>query len=311
MTSELQANRLSCPRSPPVLRSPAAMGPILDTHIHLYARDRLAGAPWPPPSAARLHRDVLPAEYKALAARHGVVGAGIIEASPRPDENRWVLDLVRGDAFFPFFVAALDLGARDAADELALLAADQRVVGVRSFLWGAPITLDQTQRANLRALAARGMTLDLISRGALNPKDRVAALAAAAPDLRIVIDHLAGARGRTPDPAWARDVRRLAAAHPNLHLKLSSLFDMWNPADDETTPWDSPADLDAYRPHLHVLLEAFGEDRLVFGSNWPVCEQGGGFALQLALVEQFLAPLGPRARDKVMHANARALYVSS
>jgi predicted TIM-barrel fold metal-dependent hydrolase len=55
-------------------------------------------------------------------------------------------------------------------------------------------------------------------------------------------------------------------------------------------------------------MKAFGEDRLLFGSNWPVCELGGGYEKEIALVEEYLAPLGEKVRDKVMFGNAQAFY---
>ncbi len=281
-------------------------GPIVDTHIHFYRVTRPGGVPWPPQNAdKRINRDVLPAEYKRLARRHGIVAAGIVEASPLPLDNRWVLDLVRGDDFFPFFVASLDVGASDFAARLDDLAKDSRVVGVRAFLSGPEITLDARQIQRLGTLAARGMTLDLISRGTKNPKDKVAALARAVPELRIIINHLAGAKGRKVDPSWSRDLRTLAE-RGNVFMKWSSFFDMYG--DGEEKAWRAPTELVAYKDHFDVLFDAFGADRLVWGSNWPVSDMGGDFGLQIAIAEQYLAAHGARVRNKVMADNARSFY---
>jgi L-fuconolactonase len=281
--------------------------PILDTHIHLYQVSRPAGVPWPPAHAANLHRDVLPAHYEAVARPLGIVGAGVVEASNWHDDTRWVLDQVRGNDFFQFIVAQLPIGAADFPEKLAEIAAEPKVAGIRGFLWSPALTLEPIQIEHLHALAARGMTLDLISRGSLNPKDKIAALLAAVPELPVIIDHLAGARGTTPDPAWTADMKKLAQ-HPNLHIKISALYDMFNPGPDDSQPWRSPTTLDAYQPHLDVLLQAFGPRRLIFGSNWPVCDQGGTLARQIELCEEFLGPHGGKVRDQIMHDNARAFY---
>jgi predicted TIM-barrel fold metal-dependent hydrolase len=282
--------------------------PIVDTHIHFYKVSRPGGVPWPSLGQKLLYRDVLPEEYKALARRHGIVASGIVEASPKFEDNRFVLDLVKGDPFFPFFVAQIEIGAPDFAKNLAELARDKRVVGVRGFLWGPELSLDPTQIEHLRDLAARGMVLDIISRGTLNPKDKVSALAAAVPTLRIIIDHLGGARGPAPAPEWELAIRRLADRHQNLYVKFSSFYDMYNPGAGEDEPWKAPVDLAAYKAHFEVLMSAFGEDRLVWGSNWPVSDLGGDFGRQIQIAEEFLAPYGPAVRDKVMYRNARALY---
>jgi L-fuconolactonase len=281
--------------------------PILDTHIHLFQVTRPGGVPWPPKECARLYRDILPADYEAAARPLGIVGTGIVEASNVHADTRWVLDQVRGNDFFPFLVAQLEIGTPDFEAKLDEIAADPRVVGIRGFLWSPAMTLDGTQIAHLRALAARGMTLDLISRGAFNPKDKIDALAGAVPNLRIILDHLAGAKGTTPEAGWVADMKKLGQ-RANIHVKLSSLFDMFNPAADENHPWTSPTDLGAYRPHFDVVFDAFGAERILFGSNWPVCTLGGTLAGEIALVEEYLAPLGPEIRDAVMIANARGFY---
>jgi L-fuconolactonase len=280
--------------------------PIVDTHIHLFQVTRPGGAPWPPPES-KLHRDVLPAEYEALARQHGVIATGIVEASPLVADNQAVLALVKDNPFFTFYVGQLEIGSPGFAAELEALARDPRAVGIRGFLWSPQLTLEAKQLADVRELARRGMTLDLVSRGTLNPKDKIEALAVAVPDLRIIIDHLGGAKGTTPAPAWTSAMQRLAA-HKNVYVKLSSFFDMFNPHASENEPWSSPAELEAYRAHFDVLMKAFGEDRVLWGSNWPVCELGGGYAKQIALAEAYLAPLGERVRDKVMYQNAQAFY---
>jgi L-fuconolactonase len=292
------------------LLSPAALAgprPVVETHIHVYQVTRPGGVPWPKAGNRVLYRDVTPAEYRALARKQGVIAAGIMEASPLFEDNLKVAALIDKDPFFTFYVAQLEVGAPDFAEKLARLVKSPKCAGIRAFLWSPKLTLDARQLADLGALAREGMTLDLISRGTLNPKEQVAALAEAVPDLRIVIDHLGGAKGEKVDPAWEAGVRKLAA-HRNVFMKVSSLFDMFNPRSSEDEGWTSPGALTAYKPHLDVLMDAFGADRLMFGSNWPVVNLGGSFEKELALVEAWLRPFGTAVRDKVMATNAQKFY---
>jgi predicted TIM-barrel fold metal-dependent hydrolase len=281
--------------------------PIVDTHIHLYQVTRPGGVPWPPPGP--LFRDVLPPEYKALAAANGIRASGVVEASPLVEDNQWILNLLGHDSFFPFFVGSLEIGSPDFVANLDRFSANRRFVGIRGYLWGPPegITLDAAQLRDLRALARRGMTLDIISRGTTNPKDRVLALCAAVPDLRVIINHLGGAKGPPPDPDWASWMRRLAAACPNLYMKFSSFFDMYQ-VGDGSQPWSAPTDLSAYEWHFDVLMRSFGPDRLVWGSNWPVVLLGGTVENQIRLAEEYLARFGKVVRDKVMFRNALLFY---
>lgn len=282
--------------------------PIVETHIHFWQVSRPGGVPWPTPAEGPIYRDVLPADYTAMARANGVVAAGIVEASGIVEDNQWILDLVRHDRFYSFFVGNLEIGSSTFARDLARFDRDKRFVGIRGYLTGPAegITLSAAQLANLRDLARRGMTLDIISRGTKNPKDQVQALCTAVPDLRIVIDHLGGAKGPPPvDPTWELEIRRLADVCPNLHMKFSSFYDMYAPGD---VVFPSPTDLASYKAHFDVLMTAFGEDRLIWGSNWPVIGLHGTFEAQIAIAEAYLAPFGHEVRDKVMFKNALRFY---
>lgn len=282
--------------------------PIVDTHIHFWQVTRPGGVPWPTPAEGPIYRDVLPPEYKAVARPNGVVAAVVVEASGIVEDNQWILNLIRHDRFFPSFVGNLEIGAPTFARDLERFSHDPRFVGIRGYLTGPAegITLTPQQLASLRDLARRGMTLDIISRGTKNPKSQVQALCTAVPDLRIIIDHLGGAKGPPPvDPTWELEVRRLADVCPNLHMKFSSFYDMYAPGD---VVYPTPTDLASYKAHFDVLKTAFGADRLVWGSNWPVISLHGTFEAQVAIAEEYLAPFGAEVRDKVMYKNALRFY---
>ena len=259
---------------------------------------------------------MLPPDYTAIARANGIVTAGVVEASGIVEDNQWILDLVKGDNFFSFFVGNLEIGAPTFAHDLERFSRDRRWVGIRGYLTGPAegITLSPAQLASLRDLARRGMTLDIISRGDEEPKDQVQALCTAVPDLRIIIDHLGGAKGPPPvDPTWELEIRRLADVCPNLYMKFSSFYDMYAPGD---VVFLAPTDLASYKAHFDVLMTAFGADRLIWGSNWPVISLHGanpndlssGFADQIRIAEEYLAPFGEVVRDKVMFRNALLFY---
>jgi len=288
--------------------APPGKRAIVDTHIHFWQVTRPGGVPWPTPAEGPIFRDVLPPEYSALAKPQGVVAAGIVEASGIVEDNQWILDLVKNDPFYSFVVGNLEIGAPTFAADLARFARDSRFVGIRGYLTGPAegISLSAAQLASLRDLADRGMTLDIISRGTKNPKAQVQALCTAVPNLRIIIDHLGGAKGPPPvDTTWELETRRLADACPNVYMKFSSFYDMYAPGD---VVFASPTDLASYKPHFDVLMSAFGPDRMVWGSNWPVIDLHGTFAAQIAIAEQYLAPFGTGVRDKVMFKNALTFY---
>lgn len=281
--------------------------PIIDTHIHFYQVTAPGGIPWPSPKQKLIYRDVTPTEYMEVAKTNGISGVVIVEANPTVKENYRVLDITKGKSLFRGLVGNVEIGTPDFADNLDKLAKDKRVVGIRGFLWAPTLSLDEKQLADVKTLEARGMTLDIISRNTLNPKDKVDALAKAAPNLRIIIDHLAGAKGPKVDPTWAEAMHKLAQ-NKNIYIKFSSFFDMYNPAATEDEPWKAPTDVGSYKPHFDVLMKEFGADRLIFGSNWPVVALGGDIATEISIAEEYLKAYGNGVRDKVMYKNAEKFY---
>jgi L-fuconolactonase len=291
----------------PVSATALAREPIVDAHIHLYQVSRPGGVPWPKAQNKTLYRDMTPDEYKRQAEQHGIIAAGVIEASPLFADNAKLLDMIKGDDFFSFVVAQLEVGSADFSKNLETLAQDRRVVGVRAFDWNQKLTLDAKQIEHLKELAARGMTLDVISRGNVNPPQKIGEMADLVPELRIIVDHLAGAKGEVPKDAWMEDMRKLAM-HRNVYIKLSSLFDMFNPGGNEDQPWQTPRTVGAYKEHLDWLMGVFGSERVIFGSNWPVVDLGGGLAAEIQLAETYFEPFGKKIRNKVMYQNAQQFY---
>lgn len=276
--------------------------PIIDTHIHLYDPTRPQGVPWPPESNAVLYRPVLAEDFNAVAARNGIAAAVIVEASDWVDDNRWVLDLVTDDpGRYRGVVGNLPLGTPEFEPNLARLSEDPRFVGIRMRQRprGAGFFTDAVWR-DLTNLAAMNRTLDVLMFDfSLADVDMVARRL---PQLRIVMDHVAGADidGLAPDPKWVAALER-AARNPNVHCKVSGLF-------QQSHRQPSPVDLEFYRPVLDELWRVFGEDRLIYGSNWPVSMMGGDYASYLAVVTEYFAGHGTVAMEKVFHRNAVAFY---
>jgi L-fuconolactonase len=288
--------------------APPGKRPIVETHIHFWQVTRPGGVPWPTPENGPIYRDVLPPEYNAIARANGVLMAGVVEASGIVEDNQWILDLIKPYRGYTTYVGNLEIGAPTFANDLERFSKDPRFVGIRGYLTGPAegITLSPAQMASLQDLARRGMTLDIISRGDKNPKSQVQALCTAVPDLRIIIDHLGGAKGPPPvDPTWELEIRRLADVCPNLYMKFSSFYDMYAPGD---VVYPSPTDLASYKAHFDVLMSSFGASRLIWGSNWPVITLHGTFEAQIAIAEEYLAGFGMDVRDKVMFKNALAFY---
>jgi predicted TIM-barrel fold metal-dependent hydrolase len=292
---------------------------IIDTHVHLYDPTRPEGVPWPPRDAP-IYRRTLSADCRAVARPQGVDGVVVVEASERIADNGWVLEEADRDPFVKALVARLEPGAPEFAGELAHYAADPRVRGIR--FWGDRTPggrgswfahLDAgTFMADMELLARRGLHLDVPLRAAprqgLDEELRRASLdgffklTRRLPELRVVIEHIGGVPvdGGPPPSQWV-EAMQAAAALPQVALKVSSVI-------ENSTVQPPPAELDYYRPVLDTLWRAFGEDRLVYGSNWPVCEQAGPYATAIGVVRRYFAAHGSRAAARYFGANAARIY---
>ncbi len=283
-------------------RAPAKPSRIIDTHIHLYDPTRPQGVPWPSPDSKTLYKPVLPKDFKAVANPHGVTMTVIVEASAWPEDNQWLIDQTKDDKkTFVGIVGNLRPGTPEFDGQLARYAADKRFVGIRppapSSTKEQPVA-DEKYLADIGKLAARGLALDA------NPinLEQVAAIAAKHPNLRIVINHVNNyrIRGEAPDSKWIEKLRA-AAASRNVYMKVSALGNISgkNPA---------PTDIAYYKPVLDAVYDIFGEDRLIWGSNWPVSDLNCDYGTELGLAIAYFQPKGKDVMEKVFWKNAVKAY---
>ncbi len=276
--------------------------PIVDTHIHLYDTTRDGGVPWPPESDTVLYRPVLPPDWARVCDENGITATVIVEASTLLADNQWVLDLVKDEPErYIGLVGSLELGTPDFAANLKELSADPRFVGIRmrDRPRGADFFNDAVWR-DLKLMAERDQTLDvLMANFSLEDVDRIAQRI---PTLKILVNHVAGVviDGKPLDPAWVQSLAQ-AARNPNVYCKVSGLF-------QQSRRQPSPTNLEFYKPVLDELWKVFGEDRLIYGSNWPVTMRGGSYASYKAVVFEFLEPKGRTAMEKVLANNAYKFY---
>lgn len=266
---------------------------VVDTHTHFYDPSRPEGVPWPSKSETTLYRTVLPADFKKVAEPHGVKGTVVIEASAWVEDNQWVLDLAARDPFLLGVVGHLDAGKPEFARNLARFHRDPLFLGIRA--GGAAITEAWNGAAyveDYRRLADAGLELDVLVAAASLPD--VARLSDRVPNLRIVINHLPGA---TPPAA---SVLKELAARSTIFVKVSAVL---RRIDGRVVE-----DLDLYRDSLDALWGSFGEDRLIYGSDWPVSARFASYASVIGLVRRYFEGKGREACEKYFWRNSRTAY---
>lgn len=277
--------------------------PIIDCHTHFYDPSRPEGVPWPDKNDSWLYRTVLPEDYKRLARPLGIVGTVVVEASPWVEDNQWLLDLASRDPFLVGIVGRIDISSVDFPQHLGRFARNPLYRGIR-------ILSDEL----IQGLEAGGQLLDhcrllidhnleLDVNGGPNTPQLVARLATELPRLRMVINHVGNLPidGLAPPRAWIEGMEN-AAKHPNVFCKVSALV-------EQTGKSPAPNDNDFYAPVLTTLWRVFGEDRLIFGSNWPVSDRGAPLESVVKIVRNFFMTKGERIAKKFFQENSRNAYL--
>jgi predicted TIM-barrel fold metal-dependent hydrolase len=277
--------------------------PIIDTHVHLFDPRRPQGVPYAGPKG-QPPQLALPPNYRRLATPAGIVGALVVEASPWVEDNLWILERAASDPLFVGVVGSLAPNHPDFAEYLNRFAKDPLWRGIRySAVWtveSGRLVLKPGIVDGLKLLAQSDLVLDMA-----NPSFdllRAALLVTeAVPELRLVMDHMPSL-DPTPDTQALYDqlIAELAR-RPNCFIKLSQVFHRGHEA--AVAPG-----LAAHRPRLDALVGAFGEDRVMFGSDWPNSVGTATIPQAVSLMQAYFADK-PRAQaEKYFWRNSARIY---
>lgn len=285
----------------------------IDSHHHLwdlkavhypwlmeFGKPRFFGDPTP------IQRDYLLEEHRAISQSYGFAASVHIQVGAEDGlaEARWVDQVAHANPDWPMVqVAFCDLTASDREGQLDQFQALASVVGVRQIVGRSPeedakngtsaLIADPEFKAGLQSLAARGLSFDLqLIPELMEPMGKVLAQV---PDLQVVLCHAGSPYDRSSDgiAKWAAGLTHLSAL-PNVWCKLSGLGMFEHDWTAETV-----------RPIADVVMEQFGPDRVMFGSNFPVCSLSSKFA---DLVERHMAIVPAEHHGKVFHDNAARFY---
>jgi L-fuconolactonase len=267
---------------------------IIDTHTHFYDPARPQGVPWPDKSNPVLYKTTLPDRYLEVTKGQNVFGTVVVEASVWPDDNQWLLDLAKDNPIIVGVVGRLDPAKDDFGKSITSLAKNPLFRGIR-------LGATSLKPEPLKILVDHDLSLDLLIRNA--EFDAALALSKSLPQLRIVIDHLAHPPKGDAIPIWKEALKR-AAEQPNIFLKFSGIVE----SSGIKLPEGAPKDVDSYRESLDAAWETFGEDRLIYGSNWPVSEQFAPYTQVQDIAVSHILEKSDAAAAKVFRDNASKAY---
>jgi len=242
-----------------------------------------------------LYRDYLPHDLAPLIGTNRTV---LVQASNSVAESKWLLELANANDFIAGVVGWVDLLNPDS--QLDELCADPKFKGVRHLVESEPDDdwlIRPAVLAGLQKLSARGLSYDLLVH--TRHLKHIPRVAESCPDLALVIDHLAKPPiARNAIQEWSQAFKSLDR-YSNISCKLSGLVTEAN-----WSLWRT----DDLRPYVNVALESFGVDRMMFGSDYPVCLLAASYDRVLDSFQEILKSLSDADRDKIFSQNAEQFY---
>ena len=252
--------------------------------------------------AAPLYRSFMPEDHEAIAQKNGVNGVVVVQAGQHLPDNQWNLDVTaHNKALYRGVVGNLSqvIGTVRFQPLFDKLCQDDRYLGYR-ISGRTQRTLTGEFFRDLKETARQGKTVDILI-GKYTLED-AADIANRIPNLKIIINHFGGVSldGNPLDPAWVEKFRAVAK-HPNVFCKVSALF-------GRVKSQPAPLNLTFYKPIFDLALECFGEDRIIFGSDWPVTRTTADYASVLKITRDYFEKKGPTVSLKLFASNAKKFY---
>ena len=279
--------------------------PIIDTHIHLYDPSRPEGLPWPPKTDSILYKPALPDRYKTVINGLGIRGAIAIECSPWESDNDWLLKAASQDPIIVGVIGDLVPGSSSFRKTLDRISANSLFRGIRyGNLWDRNLLVDMSKTGfieDLKALSQAKLVLDSANPDAelilalVRIKDRI-------PELTVVLDHLPNAQIPSETVAqkeYSANLERLRDS-PRVFVKLSEIPTRVN---DEVQ-----LDSSFYKQKLDTLWDLFGENRVLFGSDWPNSDHLANYLQTLELIRKYVEAKGRTAEEKFLWRNSISAY---
>ena len=271
----------------------------IDSHQHFWRYDARRDG-WITDSMSVLKRDFLPEELEGECNANGIDATIAVQADQSEAETLFLLKLAEGNERIAGVVGWVDLRSPSVEDRLRFFAKFEKLCGFRHIVQAEPddrflVSKDFTR--GIARLGEFGFTYDIL----IYPRQLTAAieLVSQFPEQRFVVDHMAKPEIKTGSrEPWAKQMR-IIAQNSNVHCKLSGLV-----TEADWHDW-KPEDM---IPYLDVVFEAFGPDRLLFGSDWPVCLLAASYRQVKKLIESYVEVHAAEHKQKIFGGNAMRFY---
>lgn len=271
----------------------------LDAHQHFWYYDPVKYS-WIDDSMAAIQKDFMPEDLQPLLRKIGFEGSVLVQADQSEKETEFLLNLAEKHAFIKGVVGWVDLTSEQAEDRLEHFCKNSYFKGLRHTVWDerGEFMTEKAFQEGISKLANFDLAYDLLVFDYQLPGP--IELIAKFPGQRFVLDHMGkpeiSAKG--PSAEWKQNIQKLAA-YDNVSCKLSGML-----TQTESFRWKN---ID-FRPFLDVLVEAFGVDRLMFGSDWPVSLAAASYEEVLKIQEDYFRSFSEEEKQKIFGGNGARFY---
>lgn len=270
----------------------------IDAHHHSWKYDAVTYG-WIDETMAAIQGDFYPEQLLPSLLKNGVTGTVMVQSDQSPADNQFMLTLAKANPFIRGLVGWIDLAAPDLAEQLSEWKGEKLMKGFRHVAQAEPddfLARPEIIRG-IEALGLFGFTYDIL----IKPPQMTAALqlVKSLPDQPFVIDHIAKPYIAAGEMAgWKKDLQLLASC-PNVYCKVSGMV-----TEADWKNWKR-ADL---QPYLEVVFEAFGTNRLMYGSDWPVCLVAASYDEVTGVAAEFIQTLSADEQKDFWYNNAIGFY---
>jgi L-fuconolactonase len=272
----------------------------IDSHQHFWRYNNTEFG-WINDEMAVIRRDFLPNDLLPELKQIGFDGSINVQARQNLDETRWLLVMADNNDFIKGVVGWVDLCSAVIENQLASFSQNPKFVGVRHVVHDEPDDNFMARadfQYGISLLEKYGLTYDIL----IFPKHLKLAneLVAKFPNQKFVLDHIAKPfiKDKVYSP-WDKDISSLAK-NPNVYCKLSGMvteadWKNWKPSD--------------FKYYLDIIFEAFGEDRIMIGSDWPVCTVAGKYQDIMKIVMNYFGNMDIKISEKILGENCFNFYL--
>ena len=272
----------------------------IDAHQHFWQFDPVRDAWISEETMATIRLDFLPSDLEPVLSKNNFEGCIAVQADQSEKETEFLLKLSKENDFVRGVVGWVDLKSGNLEERLEYFSQYAKLKGFRHILQGEKpeFMLDAAFVKGVKMVGQKGFTYDIL----VFPKH----LKAVKSFLRqfdnqpFIIDHIAKPyikRGLIKQ--WEKDMKSIARQHQNVYCKISGMV-----TEADLTNWKESD----FTPYLDVVFDAFGTDRIIYGSDWPVCLVAGSYEQQLALVENYVFNHARNDVSKIFGGNAVKFY---